>query len=112
MSLAVLKLDLVVRRCLAVRPSPALCASLIKYRQESTGGQAPPTPAPGNNNSNITTNEETSEVQKFVSSLTAEHRQEILVEIQKLESAEMRQRAEGEMFFSIILFIVTICYIF
>ena len=52
------------------------------------------------NNDNSTENDnkvDLNDAEQFVAALTVEHRQSILVEIQKLESAEMRQRAEGEL---------------
>ena len=110
MSLAVLKLDLILKRSLSHRRPQHLLLSRIssgfyKSTRASTTDSSSKDSIILSENSSPALNSSLedghsgqsvhSEVEQFVASLTTERRQEILEEIQRVESSELRQRAEG-----------------
>lgn len=86
MSCKVLALDNYIRQC------PKVQHVLNRSIHSS---QVPRTKTDSPQISNKTNGESVNEIQDFVSSLSPEKKQELLLEVQKMESLDARKKAEG-----------------
>ena len=82
----------VLKYCLHLRPVPF---SAVRYCSQQTKQTDNNGVNAASSSDSDSSSDSMTDVQKFVESLTPEHRSEILIEIQKIESAELKQRAEG-----------------